>query len=296
VLAPARGYVPVSGARPDGHSPRVLGKPFNSRCSRFYLNRFASPDTIIPDPTNPQSLNRYSYVKNNPLKYTDPTGHFSEDEINRYLEHQLGVTEKSERETIINRWKDDDDWWDIIGPEGATYGDVFDGTKLSLGGPGNRVQGRFNHDYEHDTFIFDGVEAIFESPVSPPSGSTISAWELREFNSLIEFHDTAVDIIWARNFDDKGLVYQGGTGQAKNGAHINWDSAGGIVGHSAATLVAGIGSISALVAPEPTMLTKALAVAGFAYTGYELYQVRQSVNEFDRSVDAERRKSLLVNN
>jgi len=26
-------------------------------------------------PSNPQSLNRYSYVQNNPLKYTDPSGH-----------------------------------------------------------------------------------------------------------------------------------------------------------------------------------------------------------------------------
>jgi len=26
-------------------------------------------------PTNPQSLNRYSYVLNNPMKYTDPSGH-----------------------------------------------------------------------------------------------------------------------------------------------------------------------------------------------------------------------------
>jgi hypothetical protein len=26
-------------------------------------------------PNNPQALNRYSYVLNNPLKYTDPTGH-----------------------------------------------------------------------------------------------------------------------------------------------------------------------------------------------------------------------------
>jgi len=25
-------------------------------------------------PANPQALNRYSYVQNNPLKYTDPTG------------------------------------------------------------------------------------------------------------------------------------------------------------------------------------------------------------------------------
>jgi len=28
-------------------------------------------------PANPQALNRYSYVLNNPLKYTDPTGHAS---------------------------------------------------------------------------------------------------------------------------------------------------------------------------------------------------------------------------
>jgi RHS repeat-associated protein len=40
-----------------------------------YLNRFLQPDTIVPDPSNPQSLNRYSYVNNNPLRYTDPTGH-----------------------------------------------------------------------------------------------------------------------------------------------------------------------------------------------------------------------------
>ncbi len=28
----------------------------------------------MPDPGNPQALNRYSYVYNNPLRYTDPTG------------------------------------------------------------------------------------------------------------------------------------------------------------------------------------------------------------------------------
>jgi hypothetical protein len=40
-----------------------------------YINRFVSADTIVPGYTNPQSLNRYSYVLNNPLRYTDPTGH-----------------------------------------------------------------------------------------------------------------------------------------------------------------------------------------------------------------------------
>ena len=46
--------------------------------ARYYgstLNRFLSADVIVPDFSNPQSLNRYSYVLNSPLKYRDPTGH-----------------------------------------------------------------------------------------------------------------------------------------------------------------------------------------------------------------------------
>ena len=46
--------------------------------ARFYspkLGRFLSADTIIPGAANPQAYNRYSYVLNNPLLYTDPTGH-----------------------------------------------------------------------------------------------------------------------------------------------------------------------------------------------------------------------------
>ena len=41
-----------------------------------YLTRFLQPDSIIPDEYNPQSLNRYSYVNNSPINYTDPTGHW----------------------------------------------------------------------------------------------------------------------------------------------------------------------------------------------------------------------------
>ena len=47
--------------------------------ARYYhpaLGRFVSADTIVPEPGNPQSLNRYAYVTNNPLKYIDPSGHF----------------------------------------------------------------------------------------------------------------------------------------------------------------------------------------------------------------------------
>ncbi len=38
------------------------------------LGRFISPDRLVPDPSDPQSLNRYTYCLNNPLIYTDPSG------------------------------------------------------------------------------------------------------------------------------------------------------------------------------------------------------------------------------
>ena len=47
----------------------------NARYYVPYINRFLSADTIVPDREDPQSFNRYSYGLNNPLRYTDPTGH-----------------------------------------------------------------------------------------------------------------------------------------------------------------------------------------------------------------------------
>jgi 3D (Asp-Asp-Asp) domain-containing protein len=41
-----------------------------------YLNQFVSPDAIVPDYRNPQSVNRYAYVLGNPFRYIDPSGEF----------------------------------------------------------------------------------------------------------------------------------------------------------------------------------------------------------------------------
>ena len=46
--------------------------------ARWYdydTGRFTQPDTIIPNPYNPQSLNRYAYGLNNPVNLVDPSGH-----------------------------------------------------------------------------------------------------------------------------------------------------------------------------------------------------------------------------
>lgn len=41
------------------------------------VGRFISPDPVVQSPSDLQSLNRYSYVSNNPVSMTDPTGFFS---------------------------------------------------------------------------------------------------------------------------------------------------------------------------------------------------------------------------
>jgi len=50
---------------------------YNARYYDPALGRFAQADTIVPGGF--QGLDRYSYVNNNPLRYTDPAGHLPRD-------------------------------------------------------------------------------------------------------------------------------------------------------------------------------------------------------------------------
>ncbi|HEY1787839.1 MAG TPA: toxin TcdB middle/N-terminal domain-containing protein [Verrucomicrobiae bacterium] len=71
-------------------SRRFTGQIFDAESGLYYygtpsgpygryfdpeLGRFIQADTTIADISNPQTYNRYSYCVNNPLTYTDPTGH-----------------------------------------------------------------------------------------------------------------------------------------------------------------------------------------------------------------------------
>ncbi|MCF7517755.1 RHS repeat-associated core domain-containing protein [Pseudoalteromonas sp. L21] len=47
----------------------------NGRVYDYNLGRFMSVDPVIQSPTNSQSINPYSYIMNNPLAGTDPTGY-----------------------------------------------------------------------------------------------------------------------------------------------------------------------------------------------------------------------------
>lgn len=62
--------------------------------ARYYnplIGRFLSRDPWQGDPADPQSLNKYSYARNNPIKYIDPSGEFpTMSETNRFMQ---GMTE-----------------------------------------------------------------------------------------------------------------------------------------------------------------------------------------------------------
>lgn len=64
-----------TGQRKDSGSGLLF---YNARWYDPLVGRFLQADTLVPSPGNPQSLNRYSYVLNNPLKYRDPSGHWLE--------------------------------------------------------------------------------------------------------------------------------------------------------------------------------------------------------------------------
>ena len=57
---------------------QVAGLGLMDYRARMYdpgLGRFAQPDTIVPSLIIPQTLNRYTYAANNPIRYVDPDGH-----------------------------------------------------------------------------------------------------------------------------------------------------------------------------------------------------------------------------
>ncbi len=67
----------------DATSHKFTGKELDSTGLYYYgaryydpeIGRFITADSIVQSPYDPQSLNRYSYCRNNPINYVDPSGH-----------------------------------------------------------------------------------------------------------------------------------------------------------------------------------------------------------------------------
>jgi RHS repeat-associated protein len=73
------GTTPTSVRFTGQREEAALGLYFyNARRYDPALGHFLSPDTVVPEPGNALDYHRYAYVRFNPLKYTDPSGHWLE--------------------------------------------------------------------------------------------------------------------------------------------------------------------------------------------------------------------------
>ena len=75
-------YIPKGSSRGFTDHEHLDGVGLIHMNGRVYdptLARFMSPDPFVQAPYNTQSYNRYSYVFNNPLSFTDPSGYCTED-------------------------------------------------------------------------------------------------------------------------------------------------------------------------------------------------------------------------
>lgn len=113
-------YLPFGGARAMPPYASVISTDFTytgqrnlpntglmDYKARFYspaLGRFIQSDTLIPGVANPQSWNRFSYVKNNPVMNVDPTGHDDVPwwEALKYVARQLITNGKIENADWVN--------------------------------------------------------------------------------------------------------------------------------------------------------------------------------------------------
>jgi len=129
------------------------------------LGRFLQADTLVPNPGNPQSLNRYAYTLNNPLRYTDPSGHYSDDAIQTYLKNRFG----DEWERYWNLWNADAGWMDLL--HAAQSGDIL--TRITTDESGMALLDNLQFLGEGQA-ILSGVSLIDDISANPNKINNIS--------------------------------------------------------------------------------------------------------------------------
>jgi RHS repeat-associated protein len=115
---------------------------FGARYYASSMGRFMSPDPTGGKIEDPQSLNRYAYVRNNPLSFTDPTGlNFglpcsggNTDSCNNGLQGSWGHDADGNKTTFTNIsiGNKDGQLQDVSSNNTGAYTASFDGKNVSL--------------------------------------------------------------------------------------------------------------------------------------------------------------------
>jgi RHS repeat-associated protein len=90
------------------------------------LGRFMTPDPLGGKLIDPQTLNRYAYVVNNPLRYTDPTGLYTCKDDNNQCKTKQDIKFEDARKADLARGGD-------AARAAAAYGDPTKDNHVSVG-------------------------------------------------------------------------------------------------------------------------------------------------------------------
>ena len=146
----------------------------NGRVYDPLLGRFLSADPFVQFPKNMQSLNRYSYVLNNPLSYTDPSGFFLAKLYKRVRKIIKGIIRKIRE--IIGRLYSEETVRVIWAGVKAYYGDYSGIIAFGAdGGDGSlytNSEGGGQSDSNASSY-FALVDWFAENYGIPPDGPTI---------------------------------------------------------------------------------------------------------------------------
>jgi RHS repeat-associated protein len=99
---------------------------FGARYNSSSLGRFMSPDPLGGKLVDPQTLNKYGYVINNPLRYTDPTGLYTCKDDNNQCKTKQDIKFETARQADLARGGD-------AARAAAAYGDPTKDNHVSVG-------------------------------------------------------------------------------------------------------------------------------------------------------------------
>jgi len=132
---------------------------YNARWYDPAIGRFVSADTVVPGGV--QGLDRYAYVSNSPVVYTDPTGHYPD----RTAYWSISLTINLSNSIPVN----------AIGAQ------FRPNSNSGLSGQYNNLCGDIVLEMIYDTFVSDAPLSYFQNDSRPPTalGDVPTwAWEL----------------------------------------------------------------------------------------------------------------------
>ena len=198
-------YYPFGAARYNANNQvttyRFTGQRWDSGTalyfyqSRWYdpvIGRFLAADTIVPQPENPQSLNRYSYVGNRPLRFVDPSGFDPIDaawEQAFYAAHGRAPTDQDRRDRFFSilfagsgangSWTDEDWAW-----YHARRESLWEGSTSWQGAPAAGLDRFVTHLQQLASYYAPGEEGLYAQAIGfiwggVPLGHAIpAAWQM----------------------------------------------------------------------------------------------------------------------